>query len=479
LREVLTTVHAGPIVAQTVVKDIFGRSVNDRFIALVDWQGHVANPAIELTLTPPSDAEFPYRITVRAEGSSRLMLDLPSVNNASGATKQIEFSSPDSIRTIHLTIAPDRVGDQYEVEKYKLSIKGQSESSNEIPIFVLDQDDSLEPSIKTHFDYEHDNIAKLFEREGFREAAEMAIKDWVYFFDYDSFDPVAIGKESISLPGNDWKDHIQVTNQVGYEGFYVFMRSIDSPYSTGFPANNGNYHKQRRFIVPGPMHRSYALILHLYPNAKPFASTSCEDWYLTDPYAVSDIYGLSMHEIGHAFAFHSSWPKHEEYKKKYNKATKVIEYQGYPVPLDPSGHIPGDKKYLDRISGQSGGWSGLFPPRRWLLTKLALLIAAESGLKLRQIGPFLSPEILTQELPSAKSGMSYSTKLKSNFGGVPFYEWTVTDGVLPEGLNFDSFTGKITGTVKAPPGEYPIEIQLRDYDPLRKPVTKKLKLKIH
>jgi hypothetical protein len=76
----LSILHSGPlfaqtVVAQTVVKDRFGRSLNDRFIALVDWQGHVANPAIELTLTPPSVAAHPYRVTVRAEGSSRLMFD--------------------------------------------------------------------------------------------------------------------------------------------------------------------------------------------------------------------------------------------------------------------------------------------------------------------------------------------------------------------------------------------------------------------
>ena len=42
------------------VKDIFGRKLNSRGITLVDWDGHLANPAIELRLVPPWNAGYPY-----------------------------------------------------------------------------------------------------------------------------------------------------------------------------------------------------------------------------------------------------------------------------------------------------------------------------------------------------------------------------------------------------------------------------------
>lgn len=38
---------------QFVVKDIFIRNLNGESIVLVDWEGHMANPAIKLSIQPP------------------------------------------------------------------------------------------------------------------------------------------------------------------------------------------------------------------------------------------------------------------------------------------------------------------------------------------------------------------------------------------------------------------------------------------
>ncbi|MFC7109912.1 hypothetical protein ACFQQB_61720 [Nonomuraea rubra] len=50
---------AGP--AQLI--DLFGRTVNSYGVKLVDWQGYLANPYIELTVRPPADMRFPSRST--------------------------------------------------------------------------------------------------------------------------------------------------------------------------------------------------------------------------------------------------------------------------------------------------------------------------------------------------------------------------------------------------------------------------------
>lgn len=53
---------------------------------------------------------------------------------------------------------------------------------------------------------------------------------------------------------------------------------------------------------------------------------------------------------------------------------------------------------------------------------------------------------------------------------MPFYDWQVVDGALPEGLSLHRCTGAITGTpVRA--GASTFTVQLRDYDELSTPVT--------
>src|SRR5687767_8006985 len=87
---VATPAHA---VGTATVVDRFGRVVNDYGVTLVDWEGYLANPYIELTVRPPTDVPFPVTIDLKAEGTSRLMMDLPSQLTATGATKQLTFAS--------------------------------------------------------------------------------------------------------------------------------------------------------------------------------------------------------------------------------------------------------------------------------------------------------------------------------------------------------------------------------------------------
>lgn len=59
---------------QVVLKDIFGRDLAGHTITLVDWEGYMANPAIKLTITPPS---APLTVTLTAN-HARLYFDMPS-----------------------------------------------------------------------------------------------------------------------------------------------------------------------------------------------------------------------------------------------------------------------------------------------------------------------------------------------------------------------------------------------------------------
>lgn len=466
----------GPV----IVEDLFGRELNDYQATLVDWQGYLYNPMIELKLTPPKTGIiYPLSVTVKAEGSSRLMLDVPSTLSSTGATKVLTFNQYET-QPIFLAIAPDRVGGG-EIESYTLRFDYQGASSS-IPIKVIDQDDDLEPSLPLVFDYRLDTVNSIFDAQHIRTATELAIKDWFYFFDFSSFDEVPVGDQEMALPGNDWQNHEAMKNEVAYSGFWIGLRGIDSPYSTGYPTGNGKYHSQNGVQVPGPLHRSAALILHAggYVEKGPVPWTSVEDdeWHVPGS---GGLYGLMHHEFGHSIAFHSAWAGMAHYAANYKDdavAKRVIEYQGAPAGIDGYYHI-GAPGGWDRLSGQSAGYVSKFPGGRWMPMKLSLLMAEHAGWKLRDdITPFMKPEIVTTELAGAVTGQAYSQTLSSNGGGVAFYDWTIASGSLPSGLTLNRFTGEISGTVTAGAGTYDFTVRLKDYDELQAAFTKPLSIAV-
>ncbi|GEM_PF-6398846 len=54
-------------------------------------------------------------------------------------------------------------------------------------------------------------------------------------------------------------------------------------------------------------------------------------------------------------------------------------------------------------------------------------------------------QITTTSLPDAVQGENYSASLTA-IGGTPPYNWTISSGALPSGLNLDGVTGEIHGT---------------------------------
>ncbi|GAA2992095.1 Ig domain-containing protein [Streptosporangium longisporum] len=467
--------QAAPTV--TVV-DMFGRTINDHGVQLVDWQGYLANPYIELTVRPPEGVTYPVTVDLKAEGTSRLMMDLPSQLTATGATKRLTFANASEQKVFRLAIHSKRAPGQDELYTLRLTTTdaGRQVYTQSMPIRVQqDEKTALQPSIPVTFDYRHDTVTGYFSQPAFRTAAEEAVKDWFRFFDMAPFDTVAAGAENNHLPGNEWQNTINVTNDRAYDGMYVFFRGIQSPHSTGYPARNGKYHTRQGQQLPGPLHRSTAMIFEYDEAGKQlFTSLADEDWYRTEIQgSVLDVHGLVMHEYGHAVAYHSDWAGMRAYVDSGGVNDQdVIAYQGRVVPVETSGyHIPGTQPYWDRLSGQSGGWTHMFPTRRWMLTKLALLIAENAGWRInRDLTPFLPPSIVTTALPRPVAGQAYQQTLAAK-GGVPFYDWRITSGSLPPGLTLNRFTGAITGTTTSTaPATF--TVQLRDYDRLSTPVTR-------
>lgn len=482
LASLLTAAPARAAGTATVV-DRFGRTINGYGVQLVDWEGYLANPYIELTVRPPTDVPFPVTIDLKAEGTSRLMMDLPSQLTATGATKRLTFANSSEQKTFKLAIHSKRAAGQDELYTLRLGVRAGNNTTytQTMPIRVQqDQKTAIEPTIPINFDYRYDNITGYFTNPAFRTAAEEGVKDWYRFFNLQPFDTVAVGAETNHLPGNDWQNSINVTNNAAYNGMWVYFRGIQTPYSTGYPANNGRYHTRNGQQLPGPIHRSTAMIFEYDEAGKQlFTSLADDDWYKTEiAGSVLDVHGLVMHEYGHAVAYHSDWAGMRNFVTTGGvNDTEVTAYQGRAVALDSSYHIPGTSPYWDRLSGQSGGWNHLFPTRRWMLTKLALLVAENAGWPLnRNLTPFLTPSIVTTSLPNAPTGQAYQQKLTAK-GGVPFYDWRVVGGALPAGLTLDRFTGTVSGTPSTA-GTYSFNVELRDYDSQSAPVTRTFQLTV-
>lgn len=471
------------------IHDRFGRCLNGYGINLVDWQGYLANPYVEFEVKGPKHGAYPLNLNLRAQGTSRLMLNVPSTLSAEGAQKKTTLKSASESQRVKIAIHPDRGGEN-EVERYELVLEAADAAGKvralRIPIRVLDQDEAVEkPSIPIKIDARFDNLGtRHFAKPGCLEAASQAVYDWFYFFDLEPFDEVGVGEEKIRLPREKWRNHDEVANNEPFTGMWVFFRSFDGPYSTGFPCNmrGAKFHTRSGKQLAEPLFRSYAYILHFGKGRTPFTSLDDERFHeINRRRGHTEIYGLTMHEFGHAIAYHGKWRGINQYKQSGGKdAERVIEYQGHPVPLGRSYHIPGGPKYWDRLSGQNGGWRNHFPLRRWMLTKLTILIAAEAGWPLKEtLTPFVKPAIAARELPDAWKGSRYRVALAAA-GGVPFYDWTVSKGKLPEGFSLNRFTGVIAaaGKVRAARGTHTFTVRLKDYDELSKPAERQLRLRV-
>ena len=71
-----------------IVRDVFGREVNETGIVLVDWEGHIANPLMKYSV------ELPGATAILSSTEPRLYFDFPSLAGADGPTKNVGLGRP-------------------------------------------------------------------------------------------------------------------------------------------------------------------------------------------------------------------------------------------------------------------------------------------------------------------------------------------------------------------------------------------------
>lgn len=155
-----------------LVTDRFDRVLNTNGIVLVDWEGHLANPAVQFSVAPPVDAGFPATATLTANGA-RLYFDAPSAVGSNGPTKTLFFASAASRPSFRLSIFPDR---DTNSENYQLTLRlGASGPTSTVPIRVLDQDLVRSNDFAVTMDFSQDRtgfFADAAKRAIVRQAAE-------------------------------------------------------------------------------------------------------------------------------------------------------------------------------------------------------------------------------------------------------------------------------------------------------------------
>jgi hypothetical protein len=117
-----------------------------------------------------------------------------------------------------------------------------------------------------------------------------------------------------------------------------------------------------------------------------------------------------------------------------------------------------------QLSASSGAMSGT-PPSSGSFSFTVTVSDSASRTDARQftlaVAAAANPlSVQTSTLPDATAGVAYADVLTASGGRAP-YQWGVTSGSLPQGLQLDASTGAINGTTNAS-GSYPFTVTAKD-----------------
>ena len=445
---------------RVIVRDVFGREVNETGIVLVDWEGHIANPLMKYSV------ELPGATALLSSSEPRLYFDLPSSTGANGPTKALGSEDPTQATEFHISIFPDR--DTFD-ETHTLTIRyvggGGQIRSQTIDVHVIDQDTDRNLDFNVTTDFSQDQTG-LFGDSNARESFQTAANDWAYYIDDMNLDEVQADQEQSWVwdsRGYSFGGKL-VRNTESYTGFLLYGYGIDD--GTGGQPSDWSYQTADGESLP--LRRSGNISMSKDGNFNTLgwnASLPDEEWWkATNVSSVqNDLYSIALHEIGHALVFNPGYDEFAKFKEKgYIDDPSVVEYYGASPRISPGlpDHLPDTIDPVSKRGAYGNEYGGEMPLGRWLLTKGHVLIAQAVGYTLRDTSPFRQLFILDEPLSEGSVGAGYTHKVNV-VGGIPAYYWTIDSGALPDGLSLDSFTGIISGTSQES-GTFEFTIRVRD-----------------
>jgi hypothetical protein len=488
------------------VSDRFDRTLNSMGVTLVDWDGHLANPAIPLALTPPAGLAWPVTVEVTAD-EPRIYFD----RGARSLAGQTSYPPPSATLTFvdgspvtfRIAIWPDR---DTADEDHVLHFVGGGVSTD-VPVHVIDQDTHPPITYPITVDFSKDAAqadgSHFFLDDPNKQAIVVQVaEDWATFFDGTGLDPVPARRESTTVDGADgwYGPRPTVVNAAAYRGYLLYATGVhtEETRSTGFPTPSATYESAAGVLLPGDLHRSGALEMEVegnYATTGWALSASDETWYEHDNVeGPTDFASIAHHEMGHALFFDgryenfmtgsgttgngTSWGILTSPEIRAYYGGDLLAPEGAPgdLPIDFRNHFVKvtNAGVIDPASGLGAFGNeyaddGTMPRRRWIITKLDLLAAKAVGYPLRtSMSPFQPLAVQgppssggVVELGPAATGQAYTSATLTASGGVPPYDWTVVAGGLPPGLELDSFSGGLRGT-PSDAGNYSWSVQVQD-----------------
>ena len=457
------------------IVDKFGRTLGgDRPIILVDWEGQMANPAIEFQLVPASDLPLPITVLIRTH-DPRLYLDYPHLGESYGHRREVKIVDTNGER-VRLANFSDHDTDS---EWHELSFEYR-DADGELqkliaPVYEIDQDRLRPPEYPVTLDFSHDELA-FFDNDKKRTLPRQAAEDWAYFFADPGLDAVPAQAEETRLwrPHPDgYVDSYRVKNRDSYRGFLLYVQGFTSSLtrSGGAASWVGGFQTARGAELP--LRRSGSVQIEVngsYHMPGWFLSDGDDDW-VHRWWNVMDLLHIAQHEVGHALIFSPGFPRFAEFQRAgYITDERVRAYLGEYPRVDGDSHLVSQLD-PESLKGAFGNHlNGPMLVRRWIPTKLDLLIAQAIGYELRETSAFVPLSIITSSLPDATAGAPYAVEIEPR-GGIPFYDWEVAAGELPPGLELDRFDGIIYGT-PTEPGSYTFTVSVTDYPPRRDTVSR-------
>jgi hypothetical protein len=446
-----------------VVEDLFHRDLSAYGLVVPDWQGYMANPAIEFFIAPPDGAMLPVTVSLAAN-DPRLYFDLPSAAGPQGPRKEIQIASRD-LASVYIAIFPARKKHNAE---HGLAIQMRDArgrqwrdtfSVHEIAVETHD----AAPTHPILVDFSQDKTG--FYRDPIhREIFQQAVADWQFYLADMQVDPTPAGSEKtwIFEPSGFARGR-PVANASSYTGtlLYTYGISTSEIRSGGEPSSQGKL--QTVNGKPLPIHRSGGVEVEVRGNYNThgWAFFRDDQWFsaMIVGQVPSDLYSVVHHEMAHALFFN---PANKTFYRGGAISDPALHaYLGFDPGIDVHDHFDGTVDPVSLHGAFGNEYHGKTPLGRWVITRTDLLAAQAIGYKLRKTAPFLELAITTSELPPATSGHAYKASVQAE-GGVPFYDWTITTGELPPGVLLNRFTGQIIGTPKKV-GTFQFTVQLRDY----------------
>ncbi|MFT4606247.1 MAG: hypothetical protein ACI9W4_002997 [Rhodothermales bacterium] len=448
-------------VGQISVTDRFGRNLEAKAIRLVDWEGYIANPAIEFTVDIPDDWKPAVAVITGSDprlhfADRKLTRSEPSTVSNTGPGLTLNLPVGVTADPVVMAIWPDR---DTKDEAHSLRIRVHTATSGQksivIPILVDDQDRDrpmdFNVILETGFD-----ATSFYTNPRVLEETRKAADDWAYFLGANDLDETFRGASRSWVWNQDgFLSGYWVTNPMAYRGFLLYawgMRNIGL-YSGG--AATGSYQTVDGWPIDLLSAGHVAIDIRGNRNVLGWAFYGSEDdWWRNDnhPRNSADFYSIVHHQIGHAMFFSRGHLKWDELKASGGStAVDIVGYLGSPIVVDSYDHLydgSNQKNIVDPASrrgvfgSEAAKGEGIMAPYRWIPTKTDLLMAREVGYELRDTTPFQAVA-LAPEVTLISNGSEYSAAVVT--GGVAYYKAEIVSGALPAGLELDEFTGVIHG----------------------------------